>query len=215
MASLLLVKTRIEGPSHARRHRDSPLPGGRRTHRERSLDTVCRTGRYRQQSAHRGRSEPIAEQLSDRLVESRWRWPAIYLQQYAGRSKPCRLLECLSGIEGRRSCQPRQVPHACRVAKPGRPPTLDGLPTSCNSMSTPVGTFAIAAPPIPTSAQLSRRRITLNGVTAIPRTDADFDGPPFQNATSIPGNVHIQAIANVAAFHFGISSKAAPVSMQR
>jgi len=45
--------------------------------------------------------------------------------------------------------------------------------------------------------------ITLNGVTAIPRTDADFDGPPFQNATSIPGNVHIQAIANVAAFHFG------------
>ena len=45
--------------------------------------------------------------------------------------------------------------------------------------------------------------ITLNGVTAIPRNDADFDGPPFGNATSIPGNVHIQAIANVAAFHFG------------
>src|SRR5271170_4732024 len=45
--------------------------------------------------------------------------------------------------------------------------------------------------------------ITLNGVYAIPRTNADFDGPPFQNATSIPGNVHIQTIANVAAFHFG------------
>jgi len=45
--------------------------------------------------------------------------------------------------------------------------------------------------------------ITLNGVTAIPRNNADFDGPPFGNATSIPGNVHIQAIANVAAFHFG------------
>ncbi|MGA2370617.1 MAG: twin-arginine translocation signal domain-containing protein [Candidatus Korobacteraceae bacterium] len=45
--------------------------------------------------------------------------------------------------------------------------------------------------------------LTLNGVYAIPRTDADFDGPPFSNATSIPGNVHIQAIANVAAFHFG------------
>jgi len=45
--------------------------------------------------------------------------------------------------------------------------------------------------------------ITLNGVTAIPRNDADFDGPPFGNTTSIPGNVHIQAIANVAAFHFG------------
>ncbi len=45
--------------------------------------------------------------------------------------------------------------------------------------------------------------ITLNGVYAIPRTNADFDGPPFQNATSVPGNVHIQAIANVAAFHFG------------
>ncbi len=45
--------------------------------------------------------------------------------------------------------------------------------------------------------------ITLNGVTAIPRNNADFDGPPFGNATSIPGNTHIQAIANVAAFHFG------------
>ncbi len=45
--------------------------------------------------------------------------------------------------------------------------------------------------------------ITLNGVYAIPRTNADFEGPPFQNATSVPGNVHIQAIANVAAFHFG------------
>src|SRR5271167_2771673 len=45
--------------------------------------------------------------------------------------------------------------------------------------------------------------LTLNGVYAIPRTDADFKGAPFQNATSIPGNVHIQAIANVAAFHFG------------
>jgi hypothetical protein len=45
--------------------------------------------------------------------------------------------------------------------------------------------------------------LTLNGVYAIPRTDADFNGGPFQNATSIPGNVHVQAIANVAAFHFG------------
>ncbi len=45
--------------------------------------------------------------------------------------------------------------------------------------------------------------ITLNGVAAIPRTNADFDGPPFASAPGIPGNVHIQAIANVAAFHFG------------
>jgi hypothetical protein len=45
--------------------------------------------------------------------------------------------------------------------------------------------------------------INLNGVTAIPRTNADFDGPPFASAPAIPGNVHIQAIANVAAFHFG------------
>jgi hypothetical protein len=45
--------------------------------------------------------------------------------------------------------------------------------------------------------------ITLNGVAAIPRNNADFNGPPFGNATSIPGNAHIQAIANVAAFHFG------------
>jgi hypothetical protein len=42
--------------------------------------------------------------------------------------------------------------------------------------------------------------ITLNGVTAIPRTDADFEGKTNPN---FPGNDHIQAIANVAAFHFG------------
>jgi hypothetical protein len=42
--------------------------------------------------------------------------------------------------------------------------------------------------------------ITLNGVTAIPRTDADFAGRSNPN---FPGNDHIQAIANVAGFHFG------------
>jgi hypothetical protein len=42
--------------------------------------------------------------------------------------------------------------------------------------------------------------ITLNGVTAIPRNDNDFNGAPNPN---FPGNNHIQAIANVAAFHFG------------
>ena len=42
--------------------------------------------------------------------------------------------------------------------------------------------------------------ITLNGVTAIPRNDADFNGASNIN---FPGNNHIQAIANVAAFHFG------------
>jgi Ferritin-like domain len=43
--------------------------------------------------------------------------------------------------------------------------------------------------------------LTLNDVTAIPRTDADFGSldPHF----NVPGNAHIQAIANVAAFHFG------------
>jgi hypothetical protein len=43
--------------------------------------------------------------------------------------------------------------------------------------------------------------ITLKGVTAIPRTDDDFGviDPNF----GVPGNAHIQAIANVAAFHFG------------
>jgi hypothetical protein len=43
--------------------------------------------------------------------------------------------------------------------------------------------------------------ITLNGVTAIPRTDADFKGA--SNANLGKANDHIQAIANVAAFHFG------------
>jgi hypothetical protein len=43
--------------------------------------------------------------------------------------------------------------------------------------------------------------ITLNDVTAIPRTDADFGAidPTF----NVTGNAQIQAIANVAAFHFG------------
>jgi len=42
--------------------------------------------------------------------------------------------------------------------------------------------------------------ITLNGVTAIPRTDDDY----FEASNvNFPGNDHIQAIANVAAFHFG------------
>jgi hypothetical protein len=42
--------------------------------------------------------------------------------------------------------------------------------------------------------------VTLNGVTAIPRTNADFNG---STNTNFPGNNYIQAIANVAAFHFG------------
>jgi hypothetical protein len=37
-------------------------------------------------------------------------------------------------------------------------------------------------------------------VTAIPRTDADYNGASNAN---FRGNDHIQAIANVAAFHFG------------
>jgi len=42
--------------------------------------------------------------------------------------------------------------------------------------------------------------ITLNNVTAIPRNNSDFDGATNPN---FPGNDHIQAIANVAGFHFG------------
>ena len=40
----------------------------------------------------------------------------------------------------------------------------------------------------------------LQNVTAIPRNDNDFNGAANPN---FPGNEHIQAIANVAAFHFG------------
>ncbi len=46
-----------------------------------------------------------------------------------------------------------------------------------------------------------QQAITLNNVTAIPRTDADYNGASNPN---FPGNEHIQAIANVAAFHFGM-----------
>jgi hypothetical protein len=42
--------------------------------------------------------------------------------------------------------------------------------------------------------------LTLNNVTAIPRNNNDFNGTPNPNFL---GNDHIQAIANVAAFHFG------------
>jgi hypothetical protein len=42
--------------------------------------------------------------------------------------------------------------------------------------------------------------ITLNDVTAIPRNNSDFNGASNPN---FPGNDHIQAIANVAGFHFG------------
>jgi hypothetical protein len=43
--------------------------------------------------------------------------------------------------------------------------------------------------------------LALDGVTAIPRSNADFGviDPNF----NVPGNAHIQAIANVAGFHFG------------
>ena len=43
--------------------------------------------------------------------------------------------------------------------------------------------------------------ITLNNVTAIPRNNSDFNGAANSNFL---GNDHIQAIANVAAFHFGM-----------
>jgi hypothetical protein len=44
--------------------------------------------------------------------------------------------------------------------------------------------------------------ITLKNVTAIPRNNNDFNGAPLQGG-SLPGNEHVQAIANVAGFHFG------------
>ena len=44
--------------------------------------------------------------------------------------------------------------------------------------------------------------ITLKNVTAIPRNNNDFNGSPLQGG-SLPGNEHVQAIANVAGFHFG------------
>jgi len=43
--------------------------------------------------------------------------------------------------------------------------------------------------------------LTFKNVTAIPRDNNDFNGAPNPN---FPGNDHIQAIANVAGFHFGM-----------
>jgi hypothetical protein len=42
--------------------------------------------------------------------------------------------------------------------------------------------------------------LTLQNVYAIPRNNGDFNGAPNPN---FPGNDHVQAIANVAGFHFG------------
>jgi Ferritin-like domain len=42
--------------------------------------------------------------------------------------------------------------------------------------------------------------LTLQNVYAIPRNNNDFNGAPNPN---FPGNDHVQAIANVAGFHFG------------
>jgi hypothetical protein len=46
--------------------------------------------------------------------------------------------------------------------------------------------------------------ITLSGVTAIPRNNNDFNGTPNSNFPVPGSNDHIQAIANTAAFHFGM-----------
>jgi len=46
--------------------------------------------------------------------------------------------------------------------------------------------------------------IKFHNVPAIPRTNSDFAGDPFPAGNPTPGNVHIQAIANTAAFHFGM-----------
>ena len=45
--------------------------------------------------------------------------------------------------------------------------------------------------------------VTLNGVTAIPRNDNDFNGTANSQFPA-PVSNHIQAIANTAAFHFGM-----------
>src|ERR1700677_536999 len=46
--------------------------------------------------------------------------------------------------------------------------------------------------------------LTLNGVTAIPRNNNDFNGTANGNFPVAGSNNHIQAIANTAAFHFGM-----------
>src|ERR1700677_1821005 len=46
--------------------------------------------------------------------------------------------------------------------------------------------------------------VTLSGVTAIPRNNNDFNGAANGNFPVAGSNDHIQAIANTAAFHFGM-----------
>src|SRR5580692_3865648 len=56
----------------------------------------------------------------------------------------------------------------------------------------------------PDSGATFPQAITLKNVTAIPRDNNDFEGASNPNFL---GNDHIQAIANVAAFHFGTIEK--------
>src|SRR5271154_4887111 len=52
----------------------------------------------------------------------------------------------------------------------------------------------------PDSGATFPQALTLQNVTAIPRNNNDFNGSSNPN---FPGNDHVQAIANVAGFHFG------------
>ena len=71
---------------------------------------------------------------------------------------------------------------------------------SCISTSTPVGIVRYRSATNPDFGATFPQAITLKNVTAIPRNNTDFNGAPNPN---FPGNEHIQAIANVAGFHFG------------
>src|SRR5580698_9669772 len=78
-----------------------------------------------------------------------------------------------------------------------------GIPRLTNLMNLTVDTSWFVRYRSATNPDLGAtfpQAITLNGVTAIPRTDADYKGASNPN---FKGNDHIQAIANVAAFHFG------------
>jgi hypothetical protein len=78
-----------------------------------------------------------------------------------------------------------------------------GIPRLTNLMNLTVDTSWFVRYRSATNPDLGAtfpQAITLKGVTAIPRSDADYHGASNPN---FKGNDHIQAIANVAAFHFG------------
>ena len=86
---------------HERRHRDSPVPGGRGDSRDGSLAAIQRAGRSRC-----GRLR-----IPGRAERPRRRHEPVRVGQHRRRDQPRDVSECLPRVEGRSASEPGRVPH--------------------------------------------------------------------------------------------------------